>query len=79
MLSTAQNKIEELDGDYSRISLSYLSSGLSATSLGKLFFLSAQSEHGNIEDLKEKISVTATLVSDGNIAIPPLEFCTELK
>lgn len=78
-LYTEPSTIEELDGDYSRISLSYLSNGLSATTLGKLFCLSAKNEHGNIEDLKEKISVAATLVSDGSIAISPLEFFTELK
>lgn len=79
MSFTVPNMIDELDGDYSRLSLSYLSNGLSATTLGKLFCLSAKSEDGAQEALKEKLAVAATLVSDGIIAIPPIEFFTELK
>lgn len=71
--------IEALDGNFCRVSLSYLSHGLSASTLGRLFYLSAQSEHGDLADLKEKISVAAALVLEGRIAISPRVFFEALS
>ena len=65
--------IEELDGDYVRVHLSYLNVGLKAKTLGKLFCLSAKKEDG-LSKLKEKLEVARTLITDGEIKLDVNEF-----
>ena len=48
--------VEALDGDYSRVGLSYLKNGLSAEILGKLFIMSAKKEQDGEVKLKEKLT-----------------------
>ena len=56
--------IEPLDGPYSRVPLSYLNSGLSISTLGKLFFLSSKKESGNTEDLIQKLKIAQELITE---------------
>ena len=60
---------ERLDGDYSRVSLSCLDGGMSAETLGRLFFLSAKKEPLGRESLKEKLSVALAMAKGGEIFI----------
>ncbi len=48
--------IEPLDGDYSRVYLSYLKNGLSADTFAALFSLSAKQPKGDIAVLEQKLS-----------------------
>ncbi|MGI6608845.1 MAG: uridine kinase family protein [Erysipelotrichaceae bacterium] len=57
--------IDKLDGDYSRVHLSYLKKGLSAVTLGKLFYLSSKTEPDGLKNLKEKLNITKNLINDG--------------
>lgn len=57
--------IEELDGNYSRVSLRLLSNGLSAETLGKLFFMSAKKEESPLQALEEKLKTAELLISQG--------------
>lgn len=64
---------ERLDGDYSRVDLAFLDGGLSAETLGRLFFLSAKKEVSGREELKEKLSVALTLAESGELPFPVTE------
>ena len=57
--------VEALDGQYSRVDLSYLDYGLSAETLGKLFCASSKKEVGGEHMLKEKIEVARILAREG--------------
>lgn len=61
--------IEPLDGNYSRVHLGYLNLGLSAETLGKLFFLSAKHPKGDIYALEEKLLVAKELVTSGKLPL----------
>lgn len=56
--------IQPLDGDFCRISLSVLQQGLTAETLGRLFFLSAQPQENAVQALEEKLSVLLQLCKD---------------
>lgn len=56
---------DALDGEYSRVSLSYLDKGLSAETLGKLFYLSAKKEPQGKENLEKKLPTLKELVNEG--------------
>ena len=55
-------EIIELDGDYCRVPLSYIDKGISAQTLGKLFYLSAQKEENGREKLIEKLNIVRNLM-----------------
>ncbi len=55
--------IEPLDGKYSRVPLSFLDRGLSAETLGKLFYLSAEKADGR-EALLAKLDILRELIDD---------------
>ncbi|MBQ4561700.1 MAG: hypothetical protein IJA55_05165 [Clostridia bacterium] len=55
--------IEPLDGEYSRVPLSFLDRGLSAETLGKLFYLSAEKADGR-EVLLAKLDILRELIDD---------------
>ncbi len=65
---------ESLDGEYSRVHLSHLNKGLSAETLGKLFFLSATKEKDGTEKLKEKINCARELVAEKILPFSVEEF-----
>ena len=56
------NLIDNLDGDYSRIHLSYLNLGLTAETLGKLFYKSAQKEENGIAKTETKLAAIRELI-----------------
>lgn len=66
--------IEPLDGDYSRVHLGILDDGLSAETLGRIFFLSSRIEHDGKIRLEEKLCIASKLIKDGAIPLDPSEF-----
>ena len=66
--------IEELDGDYVRVHLSYLNSGLTARTLGKVFCLSAKREVDGMNKLSEKLEILRILVAEGALKLDINEF-----
>ena len=71
-------KIEELDGEYSRVFLSNLSYGLTPETLAKLFFLSAKKEPHGILALEEKIRAVKALAEDGMLPFESEKFKEKL-
>ena len=65
--------IEPLDGDYCRVHLDYLKTGLSAETLGRLFVLSARHEESGKEALEEKLAVLTELVKEGKLPFAEAE------
>lgn len=59
--------IDTLDGDYSRVHLNFLSHGLSAETLGRIFVASAKSEINGKEDLEDKLRTAMELVQEGRL------------
>ena len=59
--------IEPLDGDYSRVNLSYLRCGLSAEVLGKIFCASAKSEPHGKEKLESRLDALRKLVDENEL------------
>ena len=69
--------IEELDGDFCRVHLDWIKTGLSSETLGKLFFLSARPVENGKELLEEKLSVLTELVEEGKLPYEPEEVKVE--
>ena len=63
--SFAECRTEPLDGSYSRVHLGWMSRGLSAETLGKLFFLSAKKEPDGCVLLEQKLEAAKKLAYDG--------------
>lgn len=59
--------VEPLDGNYSRVGLSYLDLGMSAQTLGRLFFLSAKKESNGEAELTEKLEAFKTLANENKL------------
>ena len=73
-----ENLIEELDGDFCRVHLGILKDGLSANTLGRLFFLSAKPvEEGN-SILEEKLAVFCEMVEKGMLPFTPNKVKSEI-
>ena len=70
--------IEELDGNYCRVHLSYLNTGLSAETLAKLFVFSAKKEDG-LSALKEKLAIAREMIADGLLPFSAEEFDSAVK
>ena len=66
--------IEQLDGDYCRVHLSYLSQGLSANTLGHLFFFSAREEENGKADLATKLNIATGMIKEGLLPFEANEF-----
>ncbi len=76
---TAPNKIEELDGDYSRVHLGIVREGLSATTLGNLFYLSAKNEANGMRQLSLSLKAVAELVEEGKLPVNREEYYALLR
>ena len=74
MLPSASPLTEALDGEYSRVNLSYLNNGLGAETLGKLFFYSAQAETEDKSKLEEKLNIAKQLVAENKLPFTLSEF-----
>jgi uridine kinase len=70
----ARDEILPLDGEYSRVPLSYMDNGLTAKTLGKLFFLSAKKEENGLSDLENKLTVASELVREGLLPFAEKDF-----
>lgn len=66
--------IEELDGEYSRISLSHLKGGLAPKTLARIFCLSAKKETDGKLALEEKLRVAEELVASGELPFDKAAF-----
>lgn len=71
--------VEALDGNYSRVYLSYMNIGLSAQTLGKLFCLSSKKEEEGFSRLLEKIDVAKKLSEENIMPFSAEIFEKELK
>jgi thymidylate kinase len=74
----SDDTIESLDGNYSRVPLSYLCKGLSPATLTKLFCRSAKKEPTGDADLHEKLQVARELVMEGQFSFSLRDFDAEL-
>ena len=70
----SDNLIDSLDGEYSRVHLSFLNRGLSAETLGKIFLKSAKKEPAGVSELEEKIQVAIKLMQENKLPFSPTEF-----
>lgn len=66
--------IEPLDGNYSRVPISYLNQGLCADTLAKLFVASSKKEKDGVNQLVQKIKVVKELILDGKLPFSIHEF-----
>ena len=57
--------VDRLDGEYSRVHLAYLREGLSAETLGRLFYMSAKPEEQGRVTLEHKLEIASSLVREG--------------
>lgn len=71
--------VEPLYGNYSRVNLDVLDLGLTAETLGKLFFLTAKKEKGTLKDLKNTIDVLKELANKGLTPFSENKLLEELK
>lgn len=71
--------IEQLDGSYSRVHLSCLKNGLSADTLGKLFYASAKKEDKGLENLIQKLDVIKDLILEGLLPFSIEDFNSKLN
>ena len=72
-------KTDKLDGDYSRVYLSWLNVGLSPVTLAKLFCLSTKKEPDGLASLEKKLEAARALISDGVIPLDLSEFDRSLN
>lgn len=72
-------EIEPLDGNYQRVPLSVLNKGLSAETMGKLFFHSAKTEEKGLLKLTEKLEVLKELIKENKLPFSSKAFEKELE
>ena len=65
---------EPLDGEYSRVALSYIDRGLSPSTLARLLVTSSRKEKKDISELERKLDLAQRLIRDGEIPIDTNEF-----
>ena len=65
---------DRLDGEYSRVHLSYLEQGLCAETLGKLFCKSAVAMPNGKVEIDNRLKVVRELIADGSLPFSPNEF-----
>jgi len=63
----ATTKIEPLDGNFSRVHLGYLSTGLSAQTLGRLLCMSSKLCIHDVGELERKLDVARRLFAEGRL------------
>ena len=73
-MRSAQDGIQLLDGEYSRVPLSYIDGGLAASTLAKLFVSSAKREENGLIDLKNKLKIALDLVREGVLPFSEKDF-----
>lgn len=78
MSEAAEPFTDALDGNYSRVYLSWINAGLSPETLTKLFCLSAKKEPDGKALLSQKIELARELILNGEISLDKAEFEKEL-
>ena len=78
MSEAAEPFTDALDGNYSRVYLSWINAGLSPETLTKLFCLSAKKEPDGKALLSQKIEIARELILNGEISLDKAEFEKEL-
>ena len=73
----AEGEVEELDGEYCRVPLSYIGKGLSVETLGKLFYLSAKKEEKGKNVLIKKLQIVQRLIEENKLPFNLGEFLKE--
>ena len=73
-LRTGNGCIEELSDEYIRIPISYVSDGLTPSTLGKLFYLSAKTEAHGQAKLEEGLKTASELILSGKLNFSYNEF-----
>ena len=63
--------VDKLDGAYSRVHLGCIGEGLSESTLGRLFLLSAVHEDGAMEALVSKLAVICDMAREGELPFEP--------
>lgn len=76
--AAASSAVEPLDGEYSRVPLSCLHTGLSPKTLARLFCLSAKEEADGKASLEQKIEVAKELVAEDALPLDRDEFMQKL-
>ena len=71
--------IENLSDKYCRVHLSCLSSGLEASTLGAVFFLSAKKEEDGEEKLLKMLDTVSEMIDSGALKFPKNEFIKKLE
>lgn len=66
--------IEELDGDFSRVPISYIKNGLSVNTMGNLFLSSAKKQVEGLSVLTEKLVIVKQLISEKLLPFSENEF-----
>ena len=75
----AEPRTDRLEGEYSRVHLSWLSQGLSPETLTGLFVLSAMTESEGRERLEDMIAAAREMIQRGEIPLDPHEFEEKLE
>ncbi len=70
----SEAEIDPLDGEYVRVPLSVINKGITPSTLGKLFFLSAKHNENAEISLIEKLKVMSELVKEGLLPFSEAEF-----
>ena len=73
------SKIEELDGNYSRVYLGVVREGVSALTLGSIFYLSAKKEQEGMKQLTASLKAVAEVVEEGKFKFSKEEYYATLK
>lgn len=69
---------EQLDGNYSRVHLSWLNAGIKAETLAKIFCLSSKKEANGNFLIREKIEIAMKLVEENKLPFDVCDFKTKL-
>ncbi len=74
-----RENLEPLDGDFCRVYLDFVKEGLSAETLGQLFFLSARPVENGRELLEEKLAVLTELIRERELPLSLEEVEKEIE
>ncbi len=74
-LKPSINKVEKLDGKYSRVHLGIINKGLSEKTLAKLFYLSAKKEPNGVTLLNQKLNLLENTILNCELPFNHAEFC----
>ncbi len=69
-----EDEIEQLDGDYVRLPLTYIDKGLSINTFSKLFVASSKKEINGLESLQQKLDLTEELILNNLIPFSKEDF-----